>query len=300
MLKLLLMKKTIFRIALFFLSLVGVSFFCHFQTKDFRLQEILSNIPDNPAWEVDPLSLEQQKEVAHRLNQKFNYLGSGKQSHAFLGEDGKTVLKFFRHNDLSLLNVLQKFPRLEPWLWHLIIKYDPRRVFDSCKLAYEELRDQTGIYYLHINKTEAQFKSVVLVDPIGIEHGVDLDTTEFLVQDYCELATSRIQAQMGAGNVEAAKATVASLLSTIEEWSRRGIHIENPALKRNIGFFNDKVIMLDVGSLKKEACLTAPEEIKKEVKHATRSLERWIYKHHPELYPYFEDSSERYSSKSPG
>jgi len=96
---------------------------------------------------------------------------------------------------------------------------------------------------------------------------------------------------MRAANVEAARATVESLLTTIVDWSKRGIHIENPALKRNIGFFNDKVIMLDVGSLKKETCLTKPEEIKKEVKHATRSLGRWIYKHHPELSPYFDDSS---------
>src|SRR5579872_3145415 len=108
------MKKIILFVACF----VGLSFFCESQTKGFRLQEILSDIPNNPAWDVDPLSIDEQREVVDNLSQKFRYLGSGNQSHAFLGEDGKTVLKFFRHNDLSLMKILNKFSP-EKWLWHL-------------------------------------------------------------------------------------------------------------------------------------------------------------------------------------
>ena len=282
------MKKIIVKTFLFFLSFVASAYFCNFQTKGFRFQEILSDIPNNPRWEVDPLSKEQQKKVAQKLNQKFRYLGSGMQSHAFLGEDQKTVLKFFRHNDLSLLKMFN--PSGKSWLWHLMTKYDPHGAFDSCKFAYEELRDQTGLHYLHLNKTKNQFNPVILVDKSGVAHTMDLDQTEFLVQDYCELVIGRIHAQMKASNFEAAKSTVKSLITTIEDWSRRGVHLENPGLKRNIGFFNGTIIMFDVGSLRKVAALTTPEEIRKEVKHATRSLQRWIYKHHPELYSCFERS----------
>ena len=103
------MKKIIFKITFFILSFVGLAYFCEAQTKGFRLQEILSDIPNNPSWDVEPLLAEQQKEVVQNLNQKFHYLGSGNQSHAFLGEDGKTVLKFFRHNDLSLMKILVSY-----------------------------------------------------------------------------------------------------------------------------------------------------------------------------------------------
>jgi hypothetical protein len=289
MLKLLLMRKNIIRITFLVLSLVVVSYFCNVQTKGFRLQEILSDIPNNPAWEVASLSAEQQKLVHKKLDQNFRYLGSGDQSHAFLGEDQKTVLKFFRHNDLSLMKIVNRLPgSADIWLWCLIKKYDPRPVFESCKLAYQDLQDQTGIYYLHLNKTKDQFKQVVLIDNSGVTHTVDLDKTEFIVQDYCELAISRIDAQMKSGDFKGAQAAVESLFSAIEEWSKRGMHIDNPALKRNIGFSGGKVIMLDVGSLRKDSSARTPEQIKREVKHIIRALGRWIYKHHPELHSCFE------------
>ncbi|HUD02052.1 MAG TPA: hypothetical protein VMR37_06970, partial [Rhabdochlamydiaceae bacterium] len=62
------MKKRIITLTLLILSLVGVSYFCQAQTKGFRLQEILSDIPNNPAWEVAPLSAEHQKQVHQKLD----------------------------------------------------------------------------------------------------------------------------------------------------------------------------------------------------------------------------------------
>ncbi|HUD01701.1 MAG TPA: hypothetical protein VMR37_05205, partial [Rhabdochlamydiaceae bacterium] len=221
-----------------------------------------------------------------KLDQTFRYLGSGQQSHAFLGEDQKTVLKFFRHNDLSLMKILNKLPG--SIVWRMIKKYDPRHVFESCKLAYQNLQDQTGIFYFHVNKTEALFNPVVIIDNSGVAHRVDLDSTEFMVQDYCELAVSRIKAQMKSGDLKGAETAVKALFAAIAEWSKSGVHIDNPALKRNIGFCGDKVIMLDVGSVKKDESLNTPEQIKREVKHVTRGLGRWIYKRYPELYPCFE------------
>ncbi len=89
---------------------------------------------------------------------------------------------------------------------------------------------------------------------------------------------------MKSKDLEGAKESVKALLASIEDWSRRGIHIDNPALKRNIGFCKDKVIMLDVGSLRKESSARTEEHIQQEVKRTTRGLARWIYKKYPELY----------------
>jgi hypothetical protein len=63
------MKKIFYRLALFILCSVGISTVCQMQTNGFRLQEILSDIPNNSAWEVDPLTDQQQKEVIQNLNQ---------------------------------------------------------------------------------------------------------------------------------------------------------------------------------------------------------------------------------------
>src|SRR5690242_7329585 len=76
-------------------------FFCYSQTRGFRLYSILSDLPNDPRWEVPPLSDRDQKKIDALLNQEFTFLGSGGWSFAFLGEDQKTVLKFFNHTHLS-------------------------------------------------------------------------------------------------------------------------------------------------------------------------------------------------------
>lgn len=282
------MLRKILSFALSILVFVGMYYFCESQTKGFRLQEILSDIPNDPRWEITPLSLENQNTLGSKLKQTFRYLGSGEQSHAFLGEDQKTVLKFFRHNDLSLLKILNRFPGSNYWLWRLIKKYDPCVAFDSCKFAYDDLGEQTGLLFIHINKTKDRFNKVVLLDNIGVVHEVDLDNTEFMVQEYCELAVSRIDTCMKKEDLQSAIGAVKALFAAIEEWSRQGVHIDNPILKRNIGFSGEKVIMLDVGSLTRDDTFKTQDQIKKEVKRVTHDLGRWIYKYHPDLYPYFE------------
>ncbi len=276
-----------FKLICFILTVIGISYFCRVQTKGFRLQEILSDIPSNPKWEVLGVSPEA---VKPKLKQKFRYLGSGEQSHAFLSEDRKTVLKFFRHNDLSVLKVMKKLPPdLQLRFWDFFKNYDPRQAFDSCKFAYEELKNETGLHYLHINKTSCEFGTVEIVDNGGVSHVVDLDRTEFMVQDYCELAVSRINSQMERGDLIGAKTTIIALFDAIEEWTRRGVRLENPILKKNIGFYGDKVIMLDVGSLKKTSEMNNPDHVKREIKHVTRGLGRWIDNHHPDLFPFYEE-----------
>ena len=173
-------------------------------------------------------------------------------------------------------------------IWNIFTNYNPKQAFESCKFAYQELKEETGLHYIHINKTDCRFGTVMIVDNSGVSHTVDLDRTEFMVQDYCELAISRIDAHMRCGDLEGAKGTITTLFDAIEDWSRRGIRLENPILKKNIGFCEGKVIMLDVGSLKKNSGFKNPEQIKKEIKYVSRGLGRWIYHHHPALFPFYE------------
>jgi hypothetical protein len=288
------MLKKIYRLLFLSLAVIGAAYFCESQTKGFRFQEILSDIPNDPKWEVSGVS---STTIKPKLQQKFRYLGSGEQSHAFLGEDQKTVLKFFRHDDLSLLKIFKKLPpSVEMKFWDFFKSYNPRQVFDSCKLAYEALKDETGLYFLHINKTEGELGLAVIVDNSGVAHEIDLDRTEFMLQDYCELATNRINAHMEKGDLTGAKGDIRSLFAAIEEWTKMGIHIDNPALKRNIGFYGNKVIMLDIGSLRKGTPVENPEQIRQEVRHVTRGFGRWIAKHHPELVPFYE---KQLKAKSP-
>src|SRR5689334_14456085 len=68
----------------------------HNKTLSFAPKRIISDFSYNPALETDPLSTEEQQQLDRILSQPFRYLSAGSQSYAFVSEDGKYVIKFFR------------------------------------------------------------------------------------------------------------------------------------------------------------------------------------------------------------
>ena len=94
--------------------LVGVALFkgIHWwesRGQGFRLYKIESHLPYDPRWDVtfSPEDLTQAKEA---LNQPYAYLGHGFQCYAFQSQDGKYVLKFFRHQRLRLPEIVLSLP----------------------------------------------------------------------------------------------------------------------------------------------------------------------------------------------
>src|SRR5579872_2014639 len=158
-----LFKKKGVKLLLMLLVFFAVKWFCDLKTGEFRYYEILSSMASQTKWESAPLSSEEQK----LLDQPFTFLGKGDQSYAFLGQDQKTVLKFFRHDHLGPRKFLRTLPlpatldklRQEFLAWRS--RYDLTPLFDSAKLAFDELKEETGLIGLHLNKSDYLPKKVV-------------------------------------------------------------------------------------------------------------------------------------------
>lgn len=279
------MRKLIFSILIF----VSAWAFCELQTKGFRLSQVLSQLPNRPEWEIPPPSADDRKTLEVRLHQPFFYLGAGDQSVAFLGRDGKTVLKFVKHAE-SWKVAFSKipFPSFVASIrssFRFFRYIDADALFDSFLIAHTYLKKESGMLYLHLNKTEGEWGTVFLHDAIGVQHKVDLDRTEFIVQEYGELIFDKIDAQMKQGKVEEAKASILSFLATVDSYCKKGVQIDNPAIRRNVGFVDSKPILLDIGSFRHSETFKTKEAYRKEVASVTNRLERWLRKHHPSLLP---------------
>jgi len=75
--------------------------------------------------------------------------------------------------------------------WHPE-KADYRRqnlfsIFRAHKLAYTEIKADTGLIYIHLNKSDHLKTQLKVVDRLGRTHHIDLDKTEFIVQEKAEL-----------------------------------------------------------------------------------------------------------------
>lgn len=271
----------------------GLYIFCEKQTQGFRPYLLLSNLPNDPRWEVSPLSAPEQTEVDALLDQRFTYLGAGGWSIAFLGEDQKTVLKFYRHNEFRPLFVLRDFS-----VTKLLLKNTPHPKdlpyfqefnFNSCTLLYSKAKERTGLLYVHLNKTEGKHKPVTLVDPIGVHHTIDLDKTEFVVQKKADLLFPYLNRLAKQNKKEEAKQAINDLVYCLLTLYHNGIRDLDFSLRNNFGFIDGKAVTLDLSSFAYDETIKRPGVYKKEVVIKTQPLSRFLRKQHPDLFPYYQD-----------
>ncbi len=274
-------------------ALVGIKFFCDFQTKGFRPYLILSNLPNDPRWEVPALSTEEQKNVDALLDQKFTFLGTGGWCYAFLGEDQTTVLKFYKHCHLLPSTIRREFSfeklllRAAPWPENA--PYFQEFNFKSCMLMYREAKERTGLLYVHLNKTEGKHKSVTLIDNVGVKHAIDLDKTEFVVQKKAELLVPHLQKLMDQQKCDEAKRCIDNLIECLHTFYQKGIRDYDKSIRKNFGFIGEFAVSLDISSFGPDPSLKDPGLHRKEIALKTHRVARWLKKHHPALHSHYEN-----------
>lgn len=282
------MWKKILKLLLFLVIFFGIERFCYYQTAGFRLAKISSDFPFNEEWEVDagdtPYAF---------LDQSFTFLGSGVQCYVFLGEDNTTVLKVFKHyHALASNETLKKLPlphflekNRQEILNHRFKRIDD--IFKSCKIAFEELKEETGLLYLHLNKTTTIQKQIDLIDKIGNHHQINLDTTPFLLQKKGELFFVKLTSLLENHDDEEAGKLIHLLVKQITSRASKGIINDDPLFYRNFAYLDGNIVEIDTGSFfKNPRLLYNSQELDQEVSFEIDELRNWVKKNCPQLIPF--------------
>lgn len=218
-----------------------------------------SSLTHNPEWDVKA----DANELAQIQGQKFSFLGEGAQVYAFESEDHKYVLKLF------------KMKRFTPsWNDYLCPKLVARRlknlrwIFNGYKTAYQEFKEDSGLIFVHLNKTDHLKQSLTIVDAEGKEYLVDLDKTEFIVQEKVELIFDRLKRLLDEGATQAAEESIAAVLDLVKRRVEKGYADRDSAVSNNYGFVGNRPVHLDSGRLFKG-------EIKGQVERTQGRIERW-------------------------
>lgn len=261
----------LFLIALFF-------FGAHwYLTEGFSLRHIKDPLPYERRWATDPpLPL-----VKESVQQPFTYIGKGSQCYVFLSEDGNYVLKFLRLDRYlpRTLDTLLPFPTFLRALREAAQEEREGKreaLFTSCLLAYRELREETGLLYLHLNKTEGLLPSVTLYDKIKGTHTVDLDQHAFLIQKKGERVYVYLARLLREGHFEEAHHALLQLAALLEQRKEKEIGDRDTALHKNSGFAQGKPFFFDVGQFyRTKRDHSFPRESEK--------LVRWLEKQDPRI-----------------
>lgn len=258
----------------------------------FTIEKISSDLPYNKTWDSKATP---NAHLGVVLGQPFFYLGRGFQCYAFVSKDGKFVLKFLRHQRLRNSQFLEALPNLS-FIENYRAKGRKKRadrldaLFTSLKIAYEKIPEQTGIIYLHLNKTKKKLPQVTIFDKCDNKYQISLDAMEFVIQRKASLIKPTITKCMNEGRVDEAKKRIDQIFTLLRDCAAKGVFDIDRALikKDNVGFTENRAIYIDLGTF----IVKDPQECEKLLSQdfkRLRPLYKWLAIKYPELAAYMEE-----------
>lgn len=262
-------------------------------TDGFTTGNIRSDLPYNHAWAIASKKGEEKEKLDAILSQSFQYIGKGCQSYVFLSADGNYVLKFVKYQRFTpqaWLDIFEAVPVINTIRLQKIEKKQKKldMLFTSWKTAYENLSTETGLVYVHLNKTKEFGKSLLIFDKMGFKHQINLDETEFLVQKKAAMLCPSIDAYMKENHEQKAVALIDNLLALILFEYARGLADNDHALMQNTGVLEGKPIHIDVGQFVKNEEVKKSEVSKQELYSKTFKFRKWLEKRYPSLASHLE------------
>lgn len=258
-------------------------------TAGFTESNITTDIAKEPDWGITPAS--DSKALEEVLKQPFYYLGKGCQSYVFKSADGAYVIKFLKLQRFRPQGYLEFFSFI-PAVEKIREKKEKSKrekldaLLESWKIAYEDLPNETGMVYLHLNDREKFPFPLTIYDKMGLGHKIDPNQTLFLVQNSADMLCPAIRKKMEEGDLEGAREIIASLMAMLLSEYKRGLGDNDHALMQNTGVRNGRPIHIDVGQFSKESRFKDPEVYHKELFSKTYKFRIWLSKHFPELEVY--------------
>lgn len=288
-------QNRLFKIFVFIVLFFGIERFCYHQTKGFRVDKVYSDIPY--VHQENTLTFptcEEEQAILPFLDKPFYFLGKGVQSYVFVSQDGSVVLKLFKHHHFwlpsKIIRSLILPTSLEPLRSNILFERE-KRVFSilrSCHIAYSRCKEETGVLYIHLQKTDHLKRSLTLVDNLGIAHHFDADLLEFAVQLKADLVYDHFHKLMQHNDIKGAHESIDSIIDLIVKRSQNGIVNSDALIRRNFGFIGNRAVEIDIGSYGLNPHLTKPYLTRRELFFETLELKDWLVEHYPTLSEHFE------------
>ncbi|MEZ5314634.1 MAG: hypothetical protein R3E91_00230 [Chlamydiales bacterium] len=254
------------RLSFFFIIvslLFGVGFW--YLSDGFSVNKIRIPFSFNPDWEVETTL--SPVEIRRLLSQTFNYLGKGSHAFIFVSEDQQYILKFFRFSRYSLEPIQKIFP-LPKDLAAIQSQNIKEKALSqnnfcmSCKLAYEYLKEECQIIYLHLNKTTYLKQNLTLYDNLKRSISIPIDHYAFVVQRRGKQIYPYLDELLKERKTQQIQNAFISLSSLLNKQIAKGLVNNCTDIDKNIGFFKGKAMFFDVGQFNQ---MTEDYDVKKSI-----------------------------------
>lgn len=281
------MKKIVVG-AFFLLAVFSFWFFFHFM-EGFHPAEIKRPLVFRPDWEVSSPQIE--PEVLQALSQDYVYLGKGCQSYVFQSQDGRYVIKFpkYKHFRLSYwLEILPSFPYKEKKYKQKMDNWNT--LIQGWKVAYDYLKKETGVIFVHANPSRNLNTTLILEDRIGWKHSVVLDTMQFCIQKRLTPLKDFFLQLKEKQDVSSAKQLISQLINLFLSEYQKGIVEKDYALLQNTGVDEEgNPRHIDFGDFVEDPAVKNQTIMHQELFSQMAGLKEWLVEEDPVLANYLEN-----------
>ncbi len=245
----------------------------HLAKDGFSLSRTYASLPSGGFQSFDP-------SVSLALQQPYVYLGRGHQCYAFGSADGQYVIKLPRYDRYRLSFFLRSCPisAILPYRKAIRDDIEKRQTFlhESFRLAFEELRDETALVYLHLHRTEHFQHPLIIKDRIGRVYRLDPNQTAFILQEKKPIMMAFFQDRLQAGDRKGAEEILDAFLEVVASRSQKGIYNKDPSFMRNFGWDGGKGIQIDIGSFYRKSDLPFQEARERSFQETIAHVRNWL------------------------
>lgn len=270
-----------------FCALVGKGW--HIAKDGFNLSRTYTSLPKEALQTSDP-------SVSSLLHQTYTYLGRGHQCYAFGSEDGKYVIKLPRYDRYRLSFFLRSCPfsSIKPYREMIRTDIEKRQQFllKSFRLAFDELRDETALVYLHLHRTEHLQNSLVIKDRLGRVYQLNPNRTAFILQEKKPIMMASFQERLQVGDRKGAEEILDAFLDVVSTRSQKGIYNKDPSFLRNFGWEKGKGIQIDIGSFYRKSDQPFQEAREKSFQETIAHVRNWLIEVDKEMLNTFDEKTQ--------
>lgn len=254
---------------------------CEFQPNDFYHPKLVNQT-------AFPLSVDASLKAQARevLNQQFIYMGRGRQMTAYVSADGQYVIKFF--NPRTFLRKKWFYDRKKlrrmvslKWLSKAYFKRQDRlaRLSKRYQLAFDELKEESGLIYVHLSPASQLHTLLQLTDKAGARCSLDLNGVPFVLQKKSQLVLSQLDALMQKRDFKEIKEKIGQLYTLFSLRALKGYTDRVQTLHNNYGFIGDRAIQIDLGGIYHD--YTIAKDPKADIQRIMERIARTLFKRYP-------------------
>lgn len=255
----------------------------------FHFVKVRSNFEFSAGSSLSSSSVEEFLRLRHVFSQPFHFLSTGAQCYAFVSEDGRYVIKFFKMHQLTPKYWLKKlpFPFLEKYTFEKVEMRQRKReeTFGGFIAALEDMPEKTGVLFVHFTRTHYPQDKLKVIDKKGVVHHIPLNHVPFVLQKRADMIYPYVSSLIQKGDKDRAIESLISILVLIRDRCKMGFADRDDGVSSNYGFLHGEPIEIDLGRVVRDENMKHPASYLREMLRVSRKMELWLEASYPELLP---------------